>query len=86
MAFSHHSFSFRWIMSLNGIVKLTAVGDNRPMGSLYRRHHLGLINLTTHSGVFQVKEGYVHGTGDGDHPVVVAGKCDRLALVAQVFA
>ena len=34
----------------------------------------------------QVKEGDVHGTGDGGHPGVVAGQCDRLALVAQVFA
>ena len=40
----------------------------------------------TDSGGFQVKEGDVHGTGDGGHPVVIAGQCDRLAQVAQVFA
>ena len=38
------------------------------------------------SGMVQIKEGDVHGTRDGVHPVVIAGKCDRLVLIAQVFA
>ena len=36
--------------------------------------------------VLQVEQGEAHGAGDGDHPSVVAGQCDRLALVAQIVA
>ena len=50
------------------------------------RDHFELHAKALGSEVFQIKEGYVHDTGDGGHPVVIAGKCDRLALVAQVFA
>ena len=38
------------------------------------------------SGGFQVEDRNVHRAGESGHPTVIAGKRNRLALIAQVFA
>ena len=51
----------------------TYLAERRPLGCLV-------------SGGFQVEDRNVHRTGESGHPTVIAGKCNRLALIAQVFA
>ena len=51
----------------------TYLAERRPLGCLV-------------SGRFQFEDRNIHRAGESGHPTVIAGKRNRLALIAQVFA